>query len=201
MAYKQTEMRSLLVATIAPSNAVDKAINNAATTRQAMATYALAAIRNGELTIEDFKAEMISAYASKLSKVKAAAIKSLADCGNTYKGIYYDIRRVALDKALIARVVDKGEPITTVRRDTDATQPQKGKGNGSKPTGKGKPSPSLNDAADSLIAFCNAAVKDATKAKELASNPKLAELLIALVALDKAANAKPARKPRAKKAA
>ena len=195
MAYKTNEMRALLVATIAPAKAVDRAMHKATESRQAMAEYALKAIRNGELTIEQFKDEMLAAYVSKLSKAKAKECTALKHCGNTYAGIYYDIRRVAeAGKEAMARVADKGEAITSVRRDCKATQKQTRKNS----KGKGKPRAiTLEAALDGLESWIADAIKGGpATAKELASNPRLSGLVAKLAELETAANAKPAKATR-----
>ena len=188
MAYNVTKMHSLLIATIAPANAVDKAKDKLEASRQEMAVYALSAMRSGELTLEAFREEMVNAWKAKLPKAKAKEVTSLKSCGSTYAGIYYDIRRVAsAGKAHIARVVDKGESLTTVRRDTKATQPQatskaKAKASGAS---KGKALPSLNDSIAALRHYIAVSMADNAKANALAANSELAALIADIAKLEK----------------
>lgn len=189
MAYKQNEMQKLLIATIAPANAVDRAIGKLEQSRQELAEYALSAMRSGALTLEAFREEMVTAWKSKLSKAKAKEVTALKHCGSTYAGIYYDIRRVHMAGSdIVARVVDKGEAITSVRRETNATQ---GKGKtapkATNGNAKAKKLPTLAEAIGALNGYVTAAAADGDKALAMANNSSLAELISNIRKLEAAA--------------
>lgn len=202
MAYKTETLTAKLVEAINACNAADRAIAKAGTFRQDIAEYALAAIRNGELTLEQFKEEMLTAWRGKLSAKAAKEITSLNHCGSTYKGIYHAIARVAkAGKPAMARVADKKEPLSKVASECTASQKQKAGKRGNRGNGKANKPITLVAALDGLEKWLDAAIADPKAAKELAANPRIAGLVGKLAALEKAAATKATRAKRQRKSA
>lgn len=147
--------------------AVDKVAGEQAKTVNAWAVLAAAGLSANSLTLATIKEGLIAQHP------KAA---TLPDCGNTIKGWFYAFQRVATANQL-DRILN-GEALWTVAKACKPKQEQKAGKRAAKSNGdKSKKLPSLNEAIAAVSHYLDAAMASTDKAKELAGNAALAEMI------------------------
>ena len=168
----------------AHGRAIDKLHNKASADKAAWATQAAAGIQEGQLTMDEVKRQLIVDTFMALPKAKQEDIfdpDSVSNfkefVGQTVNGWFHDLRRcVEAGPAFIKRVAD-GEAVTTVRRETNATQGKGAKGKGAPKAKQAKPLPTMAEATAALRGYVQAATADTAKAMALANNTELAGLI------------------------
>ena len=164
--------------------AIDKLHNKASADKAAWATQAAAGIQEGQLTMDEVKRQLIVDTFMALPKAKQEDIfdpDSVSNfkefVGQTVNGWFHDLRRcVEAGPAFIKRVAD-GEAVTTVRRETNATQGKGKKGKSAPKAKQDKPLPTLAESIAALRGYVGAATADTAKAMALANNAELAGLI------------------------
>jgi len=165
---------------------IDGVIAKSADAKNAWAKLACEGIAAGQLTIEQVQAQLIADYRGQVLKGDEQAdfdvsTAKIADCGNTIKGWFYDLKRV-VEADQTERVI-AGESLTTVRRDTKPRQSQKGKG---KSAPKTVP---LNEAIAVVRYHVQQAMADNANANALAANSALADMVSDIAKLEAKVNA------------
>lgn len=163
---------------------IDKLHGKASVDKAAWATQAALGVQEGKLSLDDIKRQLITDTFLALPKAEQDDIfdpDSVSNfkefVGQTVNGWFHDLRRcIEAGPAFVKRVAD-GEAVTTVRRETNATQ-GKGKGKGASPKAKqAKPLPTFAEATAAMRGYVQAATADTGKAMQLAANAELAGLI------------------------
>lgn len=164
-----------VVSAVRIANGIDRAIDKAAAVKQAFIVAALAGLKDGTLTIETLRGEMVQAHRDTQTSRKASmAIGGLNDCNPTWKSWFYDCKAI-FDAGAADRVID-GEAATTVRRTMNAKAPAKASTTASTDAPAVK-LPSLSSALAAINAAIGMALADNKLAVELAGNAELATLI------------------------
>ena len=171
--------------------AIDKLHGKASADKAEWATQAAAGIQEGKLTMDDVKRQLITDTFLALPKSDQEDIfdpDSVSNfkefVGQTVNGWFHDLRRcVEAGPAFIKRVAD-GEAVTTVRRETNATQGKGAKGKGAPKPKQAKPLPTLAESIAALRGYVGAATADTAKAMALAGNTELAGLMADIAKLE-----------------
>lgn len=176
----------------AHGRAIDKMHGKASADKAEWASQAAAGIQEGKLTMDDVKRQLITDTFLALPKSDQEDIfdpDSVSNfkefVGQTVNGWFHDLRRcVEAGPAFIKRVAD-GEAVTTVRRETNATQGKGKKAGNSSPKAKqAKPLPTLAESIAALRGYVGAATADTAKAMALAGNAELAGLMADIAKLE-----------------